>query len=78
MVNNIEKSLLYNIISMLTKKSFGRHFTLNNIIKKGDLIDYYIEKLNDSIKINYTYYEKSKNEDKFIINSIVLNNQSSI
>ena len=50
----------------------GRLLVATNVIKKGDLVDYVLKTTEKIVKINYTYYENSKNEKKFISSSFCL------
>jgi hypothetical protein len=61
----------YNKNSRLPPEN--RMLVIDNFLKKGDILDYFIEKKKKQVIVHYTYYDDKKNEKKFISSKLVLN-----
>lgn len=71
--NTIINKILYNYYKKYKKlPAYGRSLVVKNIKKKGDMLDYIVDTKEGYIYINYTYYEKASDENKYIINSFKL------
>lgn len=50
----------------------GKMLVAKNIVKYGDLLDYYIETKNSNVKVTYNYYEDSTQENNYISSHFTL------
>ena len=79
-MNNLQNTLEKNIINVIYKhfKKYknlpkcGKFLVAKNVSKYGDMLDYMLDTKDGYVYVNYTYYEKSSEENKYIINSFKL------
>lgn len=69
-MNKLEKK----IKKLITDKTKENHYYIfENLVKKNDILDYYIIKKNNHINIYYTYYYNKFKEDKYINSKLIIN-----
>jgi len=69
-MNKLEKK----IKKLITDKTKENHYYIfEKLIKKNDILDYYIIKKNNKINIYYTYYYNKFKEDKYINSKLIIN-----
>ena len=76
-MNKLEKDILNNVIYKYYKKhnklpNCGHCLVAYNISINGDMLDYMLDIKDDYIKVIYTYYKKSLDENKYISSSFNL------
>lgn len=52
--------------------SFGHYLVENDVMKKGDLLDYMLDLKDSNVYVKYSYYENANEENKYIISSLKL------
>lgn len=62
------------IKKLITNKTKENHYySIENLVKKNDILDYHIIKNNTHTIIYYTYYFDKKKENKFINSKLIIN-----
>jgi len=76
-MNELETAIIDNVLYKYYEKhkklpSFGHCLVATNVIQKGDMLDYMLDKKNGTVYVKYSYYKNANEENKYIMASLKL------